>query len=82
MDHRRVSEWPPESEPVRVPEAEAPPRDALPDITEAPCERCGTTISGLNGRYACPHCQWVSHWSAGYRPLPRARDLETAPEPD
>ncbi|MEU7280954.1 hypothetical protein AB0A69_19535 [Streptomyces sp. NPDC045431] len=46
----------------------------MPEITETDCERCGTRIAGLTGRYACGVCGWVNHWSQGHTDLPSARD--------
>mgnify|MGYP003575490692 CR=1 FL=1 len=43
-----------------------------PEITRTECTRCGTEIHGVNGRYACPHCGWVNHWSEGHTALPPA----------
>ncbi|WP_405676821.1 hypothetical protein OG292_19465 [Streptomyces sp. NBC_01511] len=44
------------------------------EITEAECRRCGTLIAGLDGRYACPVCGWVNHWSEGHGALPAGSD--------
>lgn len=52
-----------------------PPEPALPEapeITRADCARCGTEIHGIDGRYSCPHCGWVNHWSEGHHALPPA----------
>ncbi|WP_267242245.1 hypothetical protein [Streptomyces sp. PR69] len=46
----------------------------LPEITRTDCLRCGTEVHGLAGRYACPMCGWVNHWSEGYSELPTAAD--------
>ncbi|MGW0363177.1 hypothetical protein [Streptomyces sp. NPDC002990] len=43
-----------------------------PELTEAECRRCGTYITGLDGRYACGVCGWVNDHSEGHRRLPRA----------
>ena len=43
------------------------------EITTTECRRCGTEISGVNGRYACP-CGFVNHWSEGHNVLPTAAD--------
>ncbi|WP_372448690.1 hypothetical protein [Streptomyces musisoli] len=40
------------------------------EITTTGCGRCGTEISGVNGRYACGNCGWVNHWSEGHTELP------------
>ncbi|MET9426715.1 hypothetical protein [Streptomyces sp. NPDC003036] len=50
------------------------PSGPMPEITETDCERCGTRIAGLTGRYACGACGWVNHWSQGHTDLPSARD--------
>lgn len=52
---------------------EGPSLEAL-EITEAECRRCGTLIAGLDGRYACPVCGWVNHWSEGHGTLPTGFD--------
>lgn len=59
-----------------TPAATALPNDADegPQITEIDCTQCGTRIAGMDGRYACPHCHWVNHWSEGHRALPTAED--------
>ncbi|MEU6310657.1 hypothetical protein [Streptomyces sp. NPDC047014] len=44
------------------------------EITTTECRQCGTLISGLNGRYACPLCGWVNHHSEGHAGLPTAQD--------
>jgi uncharacterized Zn finger protein (UPF0148 family) len=44
------------------------------EITRTECTQCGTEIYGVDGRYACPHCGWVNHWSEGHSRLPQARD--------
>ncbi|MEU7338672.1 hypothetical protein [Streptomyces sp. NPDC007074] len=41
------------------------------EITTTNCRRCGTEISGVNGRYSCL-CGWVNHWSEGHTALPTA----------
>ncbi|MFI8191646.1 hypothetical protein ACIF8T_22980 [Streptomyces sp. NPDC085946] len=43
-------------------------------ITTTGCRRCGTEISGVNGRYACGVCGWTNHWSEGHSDLPTAED--------
>ncbi|MEU6669129.1 hypothetical protein [Streptomyces sp. NPDC046727] len=40
------------------------------EITTTGCGRCGTEISGVNGRYACGNCGWVNHWLEGHTRLP------------
>ncbi|MFJ6739847.1 hypothetical protein ACIQOU_13185 [Streptomyces sp. NPDC091279] len=40
------------------------------EITHTECRQCGSSISGVNGRYACGHCGWVNHWSEGHTSLP------------
>lgn len=40
------------------------------NITTTGCRQCGTEISGVNGRYSCPACGWVNHWSEGDTELP------------
>ncbi|MFJ3197065.1 hypothetical protein ACIPJQ_31070 [Streptomyces griseoviridis] len=40
------------------------------EITHTECRRCGSGISGIDGRYACGHCGWVNHWSEGHTVLP------------
>ena len=42
------------------------------EITTTGCRRCSTEISGINGRYACGNCGWVSHWSESHTELPTA----------
>jgi cytochrome c5 len=44
------------------------------EITTTDCRRCGTQISGVNGRYACGVCGWVNHWTEGHNELPAAGD--------
>ncbi|MBT2369162.1 MULTISPECIES: hypothetical protein [unclassified Streptomyces] len=46
--------------------------DDGPKITRTDCDRCGTRVAGIDGRYACGVCGWVNHWSEGHRPLPPA----------
>ena len=48
------------------------------EITTTDCRRCGTEISGVNGRYSCPGCGWVNDWSEGHTELPTAADDDTA----
>ncbi|MGW0703302.1 hypothetical protein ACWD0A_29135 [Streptomyces sp. NPDC002867] len=52
--------------------APEPPVDEGPKITRTDCDRCGTRVAGIDGRYACGVCGWVNHWSEGHRPLPPA----------
>ncbi|WP_351237234.1 hypothetical protein [Streptomyces sp. NPDC002133] len=40
------------------------------EITRTDCVQCGTEVYGLDGRYACPLCGWVNHWSEGHTELP------------
>ncbi|WP_420031492.1 hypothetical protein ACN2WE_00860 [Streptomyces sp. cg28] len=47
---------------------------AAQQITERACEKCGTSIAGVNGRYACGGCGWTNHWSEGLSQLPDASD--------
>jgi hypothetical protein len=42
------------------------------EITRTDCTRCGTEVHGIDGRYACPGCGWVNHWSEGHRTLPES----------
>ncbi|MFB6814173.1 hypothetical protein ACFCV8_06475 [Streptomyces sp. NPDC056347] len=44
------------------------------EITRTNCRRCGHEVYGVDGRYACPLCGWVNHWSAGHTTLPTADD--------
>jgi hypothetical protein len=44
------------------------------EITRTQCGQCGTEIHGINGRYACAGCGWVSHWAEGHNQLPTADD--------
>jgi ribosomal protein S27AE len=30
------------------------------EISEIDCPRCGCLVAGVNGRYACTACEWVS----------------------
>jgi len=46
------------------------------EVTRTDCRQCGTEIFGIDGRYACPLCGWVNHWSEGNSDLP----VEAAPE--
>ncbi|MFF3327831.1 hypothetical protein [Streptomyces sp. NPDC002889] len=54
------------------PDAPAPAEG--PQITETECERCGTRIAGMDGRYACGVCGWSNSWTEGHRELPTAED--------
>ncbi|MFJ8842928.1 hypothetical protein ACIRFF_08500 [Streptomyces cyaneofuscatus] len=48
---------------------------AMPsEITRTDCRRCGTEVHGLDGRYSCPLCGWVNHWSEGHTELPTEAD--------
>ncbi|HCA87535.1 MAG TPA: hypothetical protein DEQ61_19945 [Streptomyces sp.] len=51
------------------------------EITRTECARCGTEVHGLSGRYACPGCGWVNHWSQGHGELPTAEDDPDCPQP-
>lgn len=62
-------EWLPETVPSKT---AAPPTVA--EITTTECRECGAEVSGLNGRYACPLCGWVNHWSQGSNRLPAATE--------
>ncbi|MEU2155420.1 hypothetical protein ABZ532_10460 [Streptomyces sp. NPDC019396] len=53
-----------------------------PEITRTDCKRCGTEVFGIDGRYACPVCGWVNHWSEGHRPLPVAHEDSDYPDRD
>jgi ribosomal protein S27AE len=44
------------------------------EITTTNCRRCGTEISGINGRYACGPCGWTNDWSEGHTALPPASE--------
>ncbi|MGW3763114.1 hypothetical protein [Streptomyces sp. NPDC005131] len=44
------------------------------EITRTDCVQCGTEVHGIDGRYACPLCTWVNHWSAGNGALPTESD--------
>ncbi|MFD1309002.1 hypothetical protein [Streptomyces kaempferi] len=48
------------------------------EITTTNCRRCGTQIDGINGRYACSACEWVSDWAEGHTALPTAADDHAA----
>lgn len=51
------------------------PTDPLQaEITTIECRKCGTQVSGVDGRYACTLCGWVNHWSEGLRDLPPAEE--------
>ncbi|WP_327677631.1 hypothetical protein [Streptomyces sp. NBC_00467] len=54
---------------------------SLPEITRTECTRCGTEVRGINGRYACPNCEWVNHWSDGHDQLPSAEADPDCPRP-
>ncbi|WP_189273992.1 hypothetical protein [Streptomyces atratus] len=51
-------------------------RDRSPsgEITRTNCRRCGKEVHGIDGRYSCPLCGWVNHWSEGHTTLPTGRD--------
>lgn len=61
---------------IRRPEPEpTPDASAMPhEITRTDCRRCGTEVHGLDGRYSCPLCGWVNHWSEGHTELPTEAD--------
>ncbi|WSC72168.1 hypothetical protein OG807_28880 [Streptomyces sp. NBC_01760] len=44
------------------------------EITRTDCRQCDTEVHGIDGRYACPLCGWVSHWSQGHSVLPTEVD--------
>jgi hypothetical protein len=44
------------------------------EITRTDCRQCGTEVHGIDGRYACPLCGWVNHWSEGDSTLPSESD--------
>lgn len=46
------------------------------EITTTDCRRCGTQLSGINGRYSCSACGWVNSWTEGHNELPTANDDE------
>lgn len=58
--------------------AEAAAFLANQEITTTGCRRCGTEISGINGRYACGVCGWVNNWAEGHTELPTAPVDDTA----
>lgn len=51
------------------------------EITHTDCQRCGAKVWGVNARYACHICGWVSHWSSGTTVLPTAEDDVDYPGP-
>ncbi|MEV6393676.1 hypothetical protein AB0M39_02660 [Streptomyces sp. NPDC051907] len=53
--------------PERAPETAA---TTGTEITSTDCQQCGTQVYGIDGRYACPSCGWVNHWSEGHNWLP------------
>ncbi|WP_433341391.1 hypothetical protein [Streptomyces sp. CA-253872] len=57
----------PESPADPAQDAPAPARAVLRRLTQTPCQRCGTLVAGLNGRYACPVCDWANPWEDGAR---------------
>lgn len=71
MSSRR-RDWPPEVK--ELPPIPGPDGPIGQQITETDCQRCGTRLAGLNGRYACGVCEWVNPWSEGHRDLPTAED--------
>lgn len=44
------------------------------EITRTDCRQCGTEVHGIDGRYSCPLCGWVNHWSEGHGELPTESD--------
>lgn len=56
-----------------------PPTAADSEITRTECTRCGTEVHGIDGRYACPGCGWVNHWSEGHNLLPSAGEDPDGP---
>ena len=46
------------------------PDTMIRELTVRDCPKCGVTVTGVNGRYACTACGWVNHWSEGNTPLP------------
>ncbi|MBT2389835.1 hypothetical protein [Streptomyces sp. ISL-1] len=44
------------------------------EITRTDCKQCGTEVHGIDGRYSCPLCGWVNHWSEGHNELPAEVD--------
>ncbi|MFG3137673.1 hypothetical protein ACGFZA_15855 [Streptomyces sp. NPDC048211] len=54
----------------------------MPEITLTSCERCGTVIAGLDGRYACGGCGWVNHYSEGHHPIPEVVDDDDQGRPN
>ncbi len=53
--------------PPADPAPEVPAARAALRLTQTPCQRCGTLVAGLNGRYACPVCDWANPWKDGAR---------------
>ncbi|WP_191971825.1 hypothetical protein [Streptomyces luteolifulvus] len=47
---------------------------ATAEITTTLCRQCDAEVSRLNGRYACPLCGWVNHWTEGSTVLQSAED--------
>lgn len=66
----------PRKQPVPTPETAAAAAAFLDaqEITTTDCRKCGTQISGINGRYSCGSCGWVNHWREGHGELPSAAD--------
>lgn len=54
--------------------------DPAPEITRTECARCRTEVHGIDGRYACPGCGWVNHYSEGHRELPTGADDPDYPQ--
>ncbi|MER5966554.1 hypothetical protein [Streptomyces sp. NPDC002057] len=43
-------------------------------ITAIECPSCGCRIHGVNSRYACTRCNWLSRWEDGDTELPNEAD--------
>lgn len=59
-----------------TPSEPAPAAVTQTEITRTDCRQCGTEVHGIDGRYACPLCGWVNHWSEGHSTLPGEMDDE------
>ncbi|MFI1470624.1 hypothetical protein [Streptomyces wuyuanensis] len=66
---------------TRQPPGTNPGPDTGTEITRTDCRQCGTAVYGIGGRYACPLCGWVNHWSEGHDDLPAATDDPDYPGP-
>ena len=62
------------TQPISTPETATAAAEFLAgqEITRTQCGQGGTEIHGVNGRYACPGCGWISHWAEGHTDLPTA----------